>query len=223
MRGLAFALAFLTFGLAVAALPSLSRAQPPIILLHGGGWQGGSPGSMQPWEDDFRAHGYTNVYKLAYPFGNVLAAINDVKAQAVALPQPVVAYGISAGGTIAAALAASGDVAGAVNVIGPTDLVNWPTGATIMAGLDMTEEEKRAASPLYRLSDVRPQLHQAGAVDPIVPYDQALRYNRAARRLQSDATLQTLANAHGQLEYERANARNWIEARWRAQYSRGVK
>jgi acetyl esterase/lipase len=191
--------------------------QPSIILLHGGGWQGESPGAMQPWEDDFRAHGYTNVYKLAYAFGNVLAAINDVKAQAVALPQPVVAYGISAGGTIAAALAASGDVAGAVNVVGPTDLLNWPTGATIMAGLDMTEKEKRTASPIYRLSDVRPQLHQAGAADPIVPYNQALRYHRAARRLQSDTTLQTLANAHGQLEYEHAMARKWVQARWPAQ------
>jgi len=147
----------------------------------------------------------------------VLTAINDVKTQAVALPQPVVAYGISAGGTIAAALAASGDVAGGVNVIGPTDLVNWPTGATVMAGLDMTEEDKRAASPIYRLSDVRPQLHQAGIADLIVPYDQALRYNGAARRVQSDTTLQTLANAHGQLEHEHAMARNWVEARWPAQ------
>jgi len=61
MRGRALALALLTFSLGAGALPSPAPAQPSIILLHGGGWQGGSPGSMQPWEDDFRAHGYTNV------------------------------------------------------------------------------------------------------------------------------------------------------------------
>ena len=60
---------------------------------------------------------------------------------------PVIAYGISAGGTIAAALAATGRVSGAVDVIGPTDFAHWlsPLGLNVILGARMSAAEMRSA------------------------------------------------------------------------------
>jgi acetyl esterase/lipase len=196
-------------------------AAPMILLLHGGGWQTGDPASMNPWRDDFAARGYRTRI-VAYPLGNVTRSIDytDAIAQQERLAgAPVIAYGISAGGTIAAALAAGGRVDGGVNVIGPTDFTRWlsPVGTYDMLAAHMTAAEKRSASPYWRLHGLQtPQLIQCGLADPVTTYDQCTRYASAARGANADTTLQSMIDAHAQSAAERDHARAWVQARWPA-------
>lgn len=190
-----------------------------VLLLHGGGWQSGDPTSMYPYRDDFEAHGYrTRV--VAYPLGNVTNSIDyvDAIAQQERLGgDPVIAYGISSGGTIAAALAAAGRVDGGVNVVGPTDFTTWvsPVGLAIMLLANMSEAEKQSASPYWRLHGQQtPQLLQCGLVDPITTYDQCTRYTTLAQQGNPDTTLQAMLNAHAQWPADRDRARAWVQARW---------
>jgi pimeloyl-ACP methyl ester carboxylesterase len=196
-------------------------AAPTILLLHGGGWYSGSVSEMIPWHDDFRAHGY-RTRLVDYPLGRVTRSIEY--AEAVARDErlrgePVIAYGMSAGGTIAAALAAEGLVDGAVDVIGPTDFTTWSTltGVAIMILANMSEDEKRSASPYLRLTGRQgPQLLQCGTLDVITPVDQCVRYVAKAALGNSDTTLQTMFNSHSQSREDRDRARAWVMARWPA-------
>lgn len=192
-------------------------AGPLVLLLPGGGWQHADPETMNPWIHDFQIHGI-RARAITYPLKNVLGAIEHVRRLVAAEPGPVVAYGISAGGTIAAALAATGDVDGAVNIAGPTDFTRWitPAGLTIMRQIGMTTTaQRRAASPYWRLNGRQtPQLIQCGAADPLVTYDQCARYAAAASRGQPDTRLAPMLNAHAQSSWDRAVARRWIQAHW---------
>jgi acetyl esterase/lipase len=206
--------------LAVLAGPAQAHAAAPIVLLlHGGGWQSGDPTSMFPYRDDFEAHGYrTRV--VAYPLGNVTNSIDyvDTIAQQERLGgAPVIAYGISSGGTIASALAAAGRVDGGVNVVGPTDFTTWvsPVGLVIMLLANMSAAEKHSASPYWRLNGQQtPQLLQCGLLDPITTYDQCTRYTALAQQGNPDTTLQAMLNAHAQWPADRDRARAWVQARW---------
>ena len=188
-----------------------------VLLLHGGGWQGGGPENMQPWADDFARHGMRAI-AISYPLRDVLGAIEHVRRVAAQQPGPVVLYGISAGGTIAAALAAQGAVAGAINLVGPTDLTRWasPAGLRIMRqlGLD-TYAERRAASPYWMLAGRQtPTLTQCGLADPFVEWTQCQRWAAAAFKGQSDTRLHSLIGGHSQSSRDRAIAREWIRARF---------
>lgn len=193
-----------------------SESKPIVILLPGGGWQTSYPATMQPWVDDFRSHGI-QARAISYPTGNVVRAIDYVRSVVAAERGPVVLYGISAGGTIAAAIAAEGSVAGAVNLVGPTDFTRWTgMGLVYMREIGMTTyAQKRAASPYWRLTQPSPQLQQCGLADPLVTYEQCLRYDDAARKLQPDTRLDALVNGHSQSAAERAVAREWVAARLR--------
>ncbi len=197
-------------------------ARPTVMLLPGGGWQHVWPDTLRAWQRDFERFGYAALL-VAYPAGSVIRAIEHVAAIAAGLRArgvAVIAYGISAGGTIAAALAATGEVDGAVNVVGPSDFTRWftPGGQHIMRQLRMSAAERRAASPYWRLNGRQaPQLVQCGVADPIVTFDQCLRYAAAARRGNRDTTLTAMVNAHGQWDFlDRVQARDWVRARWPA-------
>lgn len=196
-----------------------SRADqsPLVLLLPGGGWQNADPETMRPWLEDFTKHGIRS-RAITYPLRDVVGAIEYVRKLASMYPGPVIAYGISAGGTIAAALAATGDVAGAVNIAGPTDFTKWwtPSGITIRRQIGMrTTAQEKAASPFWRLNGRQtPQLIQCGGVDPLVMCDQGADYERKARKEQRDTTLQVMVNAHAQWPQDRDVAREWIARRW---------
>lgn len=204
---------------AIGAQPSQASVPTPgvVILLPGGGWQNAYPSMMQRWVDDFEAHGI-RARAITYPLRDVVAAINHVREVVKAEPGPVVVYGASAGGTLAAAIGAEGIVAGAVNLFGPTDFTRW-TGAGLiyMREIGMTTyEQKRAASPYWRLSQYvtpSPQLQQCGLVDPLVTYEQCIRYHDGAKRLQPDTRLDPMLNAHDQSPQDRAKAREWVRQR----------
>ncbi|MEY2513186.1 MAG: acetyl esterase [bacterium] len=199
-----------------------------VLVLHGGGFIGGYPGSVEPIAADLRAAGYDAIavdYRSENPSGNVLGEIATVRRRVMEaeVRGPVVAYGVSAGGTLAAALAARGEVAGAVVAGGPTNLLNWigiapqPT-QLFWQRMGMDRSERIQASPYYRLDgDQSPQLLLYGDVDPIVPIDQGLNYYRAARRGQVDTTFTLMTiSPHAFWNSYRSLARQWIEARWPA-------
>lgn len=185
---------------------------PTVLLLHGGGWSTGAPAQMDAWVREFRDAGYV-ARSVAYPLhGNVLEAIDAVRTVAARESAPVVLYGYSAGGTIAAALAATGDVAGAVNVVGPSNLAAWPAAGLFLAR--MTVAQKIAASPYHRLAGRQaPTLLQCGAVDPLVTVDQCTSYRRKAGPV---VTLQLMADQHHQDARARWRALEWVRSRFPA-------
>ncbi len=202
--------------LAEAPSPAPPATAPTVLLLHGGGWRSGHPNGMEPQAADLRAHGI-NARSIAYPFGSVARALEHVQRVAAQESPPVVLYGISAGGTLAAALAASGDVDGGINVSGPTDFPNWitPSGLELKHKLRISRAEQFAVSPIHRLNGRQtPQLVQCGVADPLVDYPtQCVRYHRKARAGNADTTLQQTI-AHGQALDDHARARAWIQTRW---------
>ena len=163
-------------------------------------------------------------YREANPRGNVLDQIATVRRSAVAARKRgrVIAYGVSAGGTLAAALAARGEVAGAVVAGAPTNLLSWicvsPNIGTAKYwhDLGMDRAARREASPYYRLDgNQSPQLLQYGDIDLLVPIDQGLTYYRAARKAQPDTKLTIMGlSPHGYPHPYRLQARQWIQARW---------
>lgn len=205
------------------AMPSSAFANPTVLLLPGGGWQAANPADMAPWVDDFTRHGIRSI-AIGYPLRDVNVATHYAARVAARLPKPVVAYGISAGGTIATALAADGRVAGAVNVVGPTNLKTWgtPAGKYILGLLPAFD--RRAASPFYDLTrDASPMLLQCGTLDPLVPCgrdpkakgSQSAAFAKRARRFQLDVHVSRMTGvAHGQLRSGMRVARRWIERRF---------
>ena len=197
------------------------HASPTILLLHGGGWQTNDNSEMSGWSSDFQAYGYRTVF-VEYPLGSVTRSIDytaTVARRERLRGEPVIAYGISAGGTIASALAAEGIVDGAVNIVGPTDFTRWDSaaGAVIMLAAKMSSAEKRSASPFWRLGpNAAPQLLQCGKLDVVTPWSQCTRFVARAAGFNPDTTLQGMLNAHDQWPGDRDRARAWVQARWPA-------
>lgn len=197
------------------------HASPTILLLHGGGWQTDDSSEMSGWSSDFQAHGYRTVF-VEYPLGRVTRSIDYTAAVARRERvggEPVIAYGMSAGGTIASALAAAGIVDGAVNIVGPTDFTRWDSaaGAAIMLAAKMSSAEKRSASPFWRLGrNAAPQLLQCGKLDVVTPWSQCTRFVARAVGFNPDTTLYGMLNSHSQWSGDRDRAREWVQARWPA-------
>jgi len=197
-----------------------------VLVLHGGGFIGGGPGSVEPLAADLRAAGYNAIavdYRTENPRGNVLGEIATVHrhAKAAEARGPVVAYGVSAGGTLAAALAARGEVAGAVVAGAPTNLLTWVGLAPVATGLlwsrmGMDRAARREASPYYRLNGRQsPQLLLYGDIDPTVPIEQGLNYLRVASGGQPDTTFTLMGiSPHTFGPSYRVVAKQWIQARW---------
>ncbi len=197
-----------------------------VLVLHGGGFNGGQPASVEPIVSELQGAGYNALavpYRDENPTGNVLGEIATVRryAREAEARGPVIAYGVSAGGTLAGALAATGEVAGAVVAGGPTNLLTWIcvsplTLPSYWQNLGMTTADRRAASPYYRVtSRTSPQLLLYGDIDPLVTVDHGINYYRVASKHQADTkfTLMTLA-PHTFAQAYRDAARAWIKQRW---------
>ncbi len=99
-----------------AAKDALQKPRPCVVVIHGGGWDGGDRTQLAGWNDRFVAQGYAVAaisYRLAPQFiwpaqgEDVRAAITWLKANAVQLeidPARLVLLGRSAGGQLATAV-----------------------------------------------------------------------------------------------------------------------
>lgn len=168
-------------------LPAVSDAaperRPVLLLIHGGGFFGGSPSAMDYAAGIAAADGTFTTFQPAYPLNNLPAAFNRIKEMALALRaegRPVFAYGDSAGGAIAAWLASRGFVHAAAAKSPPTALRAWHTRygrhyATAPPGdphswryLRATPQALRAYSSANRPS-LRPLRIFQSCADTVVP------------------------------------------------------
>lgn len=150
---------------------------PQLILIHGGSFLYEDPAFESLTRRRALRAGFTPHY-LRYPLGNMPAAFQAARAEALRLRDrygdAVYAYGPSAGGTLAALLAGAGLVSAAVAKAPVSDLLDWewPLGAY---GPDYFERiglsalaARRRLSPLRRPAR-QPLLIVQGRRDRVVP------------------------------------------------------
>jgi acetyl esterase/lipase len=201
--------------------PSLAD-RPGVIVIHGGGWMGGSKEEMlEEYCLPFVRHGMVvaNVeYRLA-PSAPAPAAVNDVlkaaqwfEAHAAGYkvdPKKIVAAGGSAGGHLAlmiamtpasAALGPASKIAAVIDFFGITDVAALMAGPTqrefaaawIPPQPDRMELARRVSPSTYVRKGLPPILILHGDADPTVPYQQSVALAKALKSAGDDATLITI-------------------------------
>jgi pimeloyl-ACP methyl ester carboxylesterase len=154
-----------------------------ILVIHGGAFVGGGPNNVRAQADALQRLAPTAlVDKVAYPAGRPARAYRYVRAIARARHGPVVAYGFSSGGYIAARLAAQGDVRAAVTVAGVYHLDAWarfshfPHISRVLLGL--TTAADRRSGELRPGPRAAPHLMLHGDRDLTTPLADARAYAR---------------------------------------------
>ncbi len=146
-----------------------------MILIHGGSFLYEDPTFRPLTEAPARAAGFALHY-LQYPLGDVPAALEAARAEALRLRarfgSAVYAYGSSAGATLAALLAGEGLVSAAVAKAPISDLLTWAWpletyGADYYERIKLSETQRRDLSPLRRAA-ARPVLVIQGRDDNVV-------------------------------------------------------
>jgi acetyl esterase/lipase len=140
-----------------------------VLLIHGGGFVFGAPEAVLNREAVEQAGVAT--WSLGYPLGDVRRAYRWTAA-AVPKNRPTVAFGESAGGTIAAWLAARRHVDAAITVGAPTDLSRWPESPAHREAIGLTTGAWRY-SPARTYRQQRPLWAIHWTHDPIVPFAHA--------------------------------------------------
>lgn len=180
---------------------------PSVLLIHGGAWKRGDRAQVERLAKRIAARGYlvmNTTYRLVpqYVFPaqlqDVQQALRWMRSDAGAVqgidPQRIGSFGYSAGGHLAALVAAVADdpvlgdpqtriravVAGGT----PSDLPRFKNGrlvpAFIGASYDDRPEAYRAASPLYHIGPHQPPVFLYHAsLDQLVPFEQAQIYKAA--------------------------------------------
>lgn len=151
--------------------------KPQLLLFHGGSFLFEDPKFRLTTDEPAIAAGFVTHY-VAYPLGNVPAAVQAARAAAKKLRKKVgvknvFAYGSSAGGTLAALLSGEGLVSAAVAKAPVSDLVSWEWAETTY-GPEYDEEVGLTLADRYRLSPLRrpaesPLLIVQGRGDQVVP------------------------------------------------------
>jgi len=157
------------------------KPRATLLLLPGGGFvMPAEPVALRARCRLFARAGFA-VVAVAYPLLGCPAALRaatDEALRARRAARPVLAYGESAGGTLAEMLAVRGAVPAAVAVAGISDLTTWPrTDERYWSAVQLpTLLERQAVSPLHRIGP-RPGrlllLHSPE--DETVPFAQSVR------------------------------------------------
>jgi dipeptidyl aminopeptidase/acylaminoacyl peptidase len=129
----------------------------------------------------FARHGF-EALSVEYPLKDYFGSLRVAeRAAAWRRRQPVYAVGWSAGGNLAAMLAARGEVTGAVAVAAPTNLLTWQDDSYWHDLVPLTRRQRREASPVYcyRRSRTRLLLMHSRD-DTVVPYRQSVDLARRA-------------------------------------------
>lgn len=172
-----------------ASLP-VQLPAPAVILIHGGGWGGGTRTFLRPYADIFPNHA---IFAISYTLGtpdtpsldaalaDIAQAIEYVKAHPAVDPEHVAILGHSAGGHIALLAAAHRtDIQAIVAVSAPLDLAAFdqsPVGAAVqnLLGSVYSPLELQTASPAATLDSATTHiLIVQGANDPYVAPSAAL-------------------------------------------------
>lgn len=143
-----------------------------ILVLHWGGFVGGSPALMEPHVDALKQTG-AKVVNVAYPLGNPRRSERYVERVARRYHNAV-AYGTSAGGTLALDLAHRGLVRAAVAVSPVTNLSTWG------GEMAWSASSRRRATP--GCPKVRTLLIHAED-DDVVPFSDSLRFAERCKRV----------------------------------------
>jgi len=176
------------------------KAKTAIIVIHGGYFVVGSPGGTADTCAAFAAKGW-RVINIDYPLGDLNGAYNAVSKAAVQAHKDhrqVVAYGESAGGSLAALAAARRWVDGAFAWAPVSNLISWnaktPSGHNIWDYcLDSSLPLLRKMSAYYSANPQSAPLRVVhGRSDTVVPVKQS----RALKRKYPHMTLIERAGGH---------------------------
>lgn len=161
---------------------------------------------------------------LVYPLHDLPGAVRATRSaarRARRSRRPVVAVGLSAGGTLAELLAVRGEVDAAVAVAAPSDLLHWspggaaaarewPNSAAYWRDVGASRAQRRAASPLRNVGPrPAPLLLFHSPADEVVPFAQS----RALRRRVPTSRLRLLRGRHLQSQAWRRPAYAWLARR----------
>jgi acetyl esterase/lipase len=237
-RGLIAAAITATFGVLGAAPSQAAGASSPVckphgapkatvIVILGGGfvWPG--------WADTtvcraLAKRGFRAI-NLVYPLHDLPGAVRATTRAARTARRrklPVFAFGLSAGGTLAELAAVTGRVDAAVALAAPTDLLHWAPGGPIAGqqwdspaaywrDVGATRAQRRAASPLRRVSKrAAPLLLFHSSEDEVVPIAQARALVHRLRHVKR-ARLRVLRGKHLQSQAFRSPAFRWLGRRLR--------
>jgi acetyl esterase/lipase len=166
------------------------RASGPVrgglVLLHPGGFVLGATAHRlrtlcRPW-----ARAGFDVVAVDLPLADVPGDLRRARAATRALRategrRPVLAYGESTGGTLAAWLAVRHHVDAAAAVAAPSDLLTWQTDAYWTDLVHLDRAGRRAASPLRRIARPAPLLLLHSPDDTAVPYAQSAALHHRVR------------------------------------------
>lgn len=191
---------------------------PIVLMLHGGGWAHGSAQEEASAANGLTAMGFRTVL-VDYPLNNPMAALSATKRTARRMRlegRKVYAYGHSAGATIAAGLAARGDVDAAVIWEAPTNLLTWDAAGIVdWRALNMSRADRRQFSPAYRITKkCSPQLLLYGDIDDKVDLDQMRDYRNRLRAKKCDVRFRIMRGVGHWLNRKYNNfAHSWLKKR----------
>ena len=171
------------------------RPRATLLLFHPGGFATGTARDFSKECQLFARHGYLAV---SVDYSHTLArGVRDAESRARKLAaaahhhqRPVFAYGISAGGTFAATLAARDEVDAAFAFAGVYDIAKWADGnKAFIRSIGATPAQLVRLSPVnLPLRRPAPLLIVHNQHDIVAPYDAAFRMARRSGRF----TLHTL-------------------------------
>lgn len=169
------------------------RPVASVLVLHGGGWTGGSAAAGHDVCSPLAAIGY-RVRLVDYPLGTVPGSIAYAQGAAreeARRGKPVYAAGVSAGGSIAEYLAMRSDVDGAVAVAPLSDFIDWHEfRPRFWEDLRMTRALRYRWSPYHNIVAPSPLRIIHSRQDEVIPYEQSVRM---VRRCGKPCELVTLA------------------------------
>jgi hypothetical protein len=166
-----------------------SRPKATVMLFHPGGFISGRATDFTRECHFFATHRYLAV-SISYP-RQLGPAIHEAESRARSLGvpahkahRPVFAYGLSAGGTFAATLAARGDVDAAFSYAGIYDIAMWTrANPSYLRSLEVTRAQLIRLSPVnLKLTHPSPLLIAHNPHDIVAPYTAALRMARRSSR-----------------------------------------
>lgn len=210
------------------AVASQLMPTPGIVLVHGGGFTGGSTSTMEDESASFRSAGYKTL-NCNYSLTNIGQAITDVHNCVKTFKdqgRKVILWGESAGGTLAEAVGVTGYADAVVAAASPTNFLNWKAPDGEWFGTDIwwanaftvpvTLEQRRAWSPLFRIdSDSAPLLLFHSNNDTLVGLEQPTQLYQALQARGREVGFVPMGDSyHSFTGGYQAIAANWVTSRW---------